>query len=365
MLGGVSDTIVVGAGPAGAALSLALRRRGFRVWLLERGRTDERRVGETLPGVARAILSELGLWSDFERQQHRPAYALRSIWGQSTPIERSSVFQRHGPGFHLDRVAFDAWLLDRAVAAGTVLIEPAEIRSVVRHGKSHWRLGYRIRGSESVAEAPVLVDATGSSAWVARQVGAQSLRAQRMVGVARWFERDGIEPVTLVETAPEGYFYSAPLPGAELVVVWITASKSPTANAGHDDAVWQQCIGSAPATAGRVRGARAVGRPVVRSTGPALTRWSDIDGFLPVGDAACSFDPISGEGLCFALRSALDAARAIEDVAAGESSTLDRYRRGVEQVFRAHLAYRQRAYRAERRFEASEFWRSQDDPVGL
>ncbi len=306
------DVLVLGAGPAGAATALVLARRGLRVGLLERGRSEPRRIGETIPGIASAILRELELWEDFRKAGHDPAYALRSIWGGSEPLERNSIFDRYGPGYHLDRPAFDAWLLDHAVRAGAELTKPVRLRALERVPAGSWRLEYQIGERTLTSDARFIVDATGPSVWASRRVDASRAHAQRMIGVARWFARGEIERVTLVETAPEGWWYSAPLPSGTLVMVWMTDAESETARAGQSDELWKRCLASAPATLERWRGAPAIGDALTRATGPAITRWPPRNDFLAVGDAACRFDPMSGTGLCFALRSALDAATSIE-----------------------------------------------------
>lgn len=78
--------------------------------------------------------------------------------------------------------------------------------------------------------------------------------------------------------------------------------------------------------------------------------------FLPVGDAAAAFDPVSGSGLCFAFRSALEAAHVLHDAHSGRADLFASYQAGVRSVFDAHLRRRLELYREERRFPAAAFW---------
>ncbi|HEY3493474.1 MAG TPA: hypothetical protein VGK73_02260 [Polyangiaceae bacterium] len=89
--------------------------------------------------------------------------------------------------------------------------------------------------------------------------------------------------------------------------------------------------------------------------------------FLPVGDAACSLDPMSGAGLLFALRSGIDAAGAVADGASGRTQAYGEYQAGLLAALRLHARERTHAYAAERRFPESSFWRAaqRDIAAGL
>src|SRR2546427_2823212 len=101
------DVLVVGAGPAGAAVAAQLAGH-CRVALVGRAVQAGRAIGETLPAAARVILSDLGVWDAFAAQGHRPAWSRRSLWGSSEVIFQDALFDPHGAVWHLDRKRFDA-----------------------------------------------------------------------------------------------------------------------------------------------------------------------------------------------------------------------------------------------------------------
>lgn len=113
------DTIVVGAGPAGAAAAFTLAGNGYRVLLVEKFRIPRNKscsgvpIGKSLDWVKRCFGEDV------------PAGAM------CTPVEnRGMVFTDHRgktyrfeqKGLNVWRSAFDGWLAERAAAAG------AEIR---------------------------------------------------------------------------------------------------------------------------------------------------------------------------------------------------------------------------------------------
>jgi 2-polyprenyl-6-methoxyphenol hydroxylase-like FAD-dependent oxidoreductase len=72
------DVAVIGAGPAGSATTIALRRRGLSVALVEARARRSFRIGETVPAAIRQPLVELDAWEAFRRDEHLAAGAMCS-----------------------------------------------------------------------------------------------------------------------------------------------------------------------------------------------------------------------------------------------------------------------------------------------
>src|SRR5258708_2534149 len=110
--------LVVGAGPAGGVAAVLLARAGVRVRLLHRPAGAEPRIGEVLPGAARPTLERLGLAGILDDSIHAPSPGAVTAWGTARPRETDALFSPYGSGHTLDRVRFDASLLEMAAAAG-------------------------------------------------------------------------------------------------------------------------------------------------------------------------------------------------------------------------------------------------------
>ena len=79
-------------------------------------------------------------------------------------------------------------------------------------------------------------------------------------------------------------------------------------------------------------------------------------GWLAVGDAAASRDPLSSGGIYEAIRSGIRAADAIVSQLEGEPGAIAAYAADVEARFSRDLVRRREVYLREKRFQGSPFW---------
>jgi flavin-dependent dehydrogenase len=80
------------------------------------------------------------------------------------------------------------------------------------------------------------------------------------------------------------------------------------------------------------------------------------EGWLAVGDAAMSFDPLSSEGISKGLQMGLAAAAAAAALCRGRADAAADYARDTEAAFAEYLSARRDFYAAERRWPDAPFW---------
>ena len=351
-----ADVVVIGGGPAGSALALAVARRGLSVTLLEREATIGPRVGETLPPSARPALEELGLWSQFQAGPHLGSSGITSCWGDDSPVEKDFIFGPHGCGWHLDRPAFDGMLLDFAALAGAKVLMGVAVRTLGRTSDGLWTLTLDGAGGRAEETARFVVLATGRS-FPPGAAPAPRFRLDRLVGIVGTFLLAEGGPHwprrLLLEAVPGGWWYSVPLPGARGVAAFMTDADlvSPSVKETFDSA-----LKSAPHTTERLRGCVAVG--ALRAYPSDAGRASVIagDGWLSIGDAAMSWDPLSGRGILKALEAALIAADAIAAALDGARDPIDGYAARIAAEFDDYRRRWADAYGNERRWPDARFW---------
>lgn len=353
-----ADVVVLGGGTAGAATAMALARAGTTVVLLER--TDGQRVrpGEMLPPSARPLLTALGVWERFLDDAPMPVLGVLSAWGGADISVNDFVFHPYGHGFHLDRGRFDRMLRQTAVDAGA-RIRLDTLVDAARRRDSAWHVTYRRCGECREVVADVLVDARGRSAL---GLGAPPrLVYDDLVAVLASFPDDGRsrddDDYTLVESCPDGWFYSARLPSGDVAVAYMTDADYVAGGGAAMEREFHGALARAAHTSRRL-GDRPRRRPL--RAAPSYTSVGDDSmrpARVPVGDAAFSLDPLSAHGLSHALSSARSAAEAIRAHLDGHGDALTRYDQKTRETFRRQLRTRQRFYSHETRWPESSFWR--------
>jgi len=348
----------VGAGPAGAtaALNLAPTRR---VALIDLRAQPRPRLGESLPPSARRLLNDMGLWDSFRVEGHSPFYGNRSVWGSPHPVETDFLRDPDGHGWHVDRARFDLWLRGMAVKRGATLTAPGQLESIDWDG-DYWRA--RVVAADGPIEliARVAIDAGGRASPVGRALGARRHLGDKLVcswlcGKARPTHRGA--GFTYVEAAEDGWWYAAPMPGGRRVLAFHTDFDLPAARLIADPrrlleraTVNQELAavlsesGFMPEQSGFSAAHSALLQPFA---GPA---W------FAVGDAACSFDPLSSQGLLNALYTGLAAAAATDRHLSGASDALPEYLLTLDYVYAAYQQHLIHWYAAETRWSDKPFW---------
>ncbi len=370
------DVAIVGGGPAGAAAAIGLALAGRRVLLQDAPRTAGRSVGESLPGGARPLLRALRLEEVVEAGPHRPSQGAWSVWGDPRPTPSDDpVSNPHGAGWHLDRRSFDRDLRGSAEGAGATVQKVRVLRveavageavggdgtPAVTSGRSQeprWRLH---RSDGSAVTARWLVDASGRAASVARGLGATRRRDGDLVALAAWIRSSDTDDRTLVEAVPEGWWYTARLPGQERVAV-LHVGAAEAAEILHDRQSWcrrlaeTRWVRRVTREVGPAEGDLLEGPRGTDAAGARLDRFAG-DGWMAVGDAALSFDPLSSQGLLDAIYTGHLAAGAVDAALDGDAGAVTAYASRLESVRAAYLRHLRQAYRAEDRWPDSDFWR--------
>ncbi len=355
-----TDVVIIGAGPAGAtaALNLAPLRR---VTVVERLAEPADRIGESLAPASRRLLTDMGLWDDFLEDGHAPCYAARSAWGSPTPTERDSLADPDGPGWHLDRRRFEARLREAAAARGAALVAPARVIGLAR-SEVGWAVKLEHRDRTVTVDARMVLDCGGRTSGLLRPFGAERRTRDRLLcGWLRGRMGEGRRGAGLIytESAPDGWWYTSPLPDGRRVLAWHTDADLPGASLMRDRAALLERAGRSPTLMAEIADAGFAGDESPRVIAAHSSTLSPPvgDGWLAAGDAALSFDPLSSQGLFHALYTGLAAAEAADRALSGDDSALGDYAAALDRIDAAYRRNLGAWYRLERRWPDEEFWR--------
>ncbi|QNQ08965.1 tryptophan 7-halogenase [Sphingomonas alpina] len=307
-----ADIAVIGGGPAGAAAALTLRRHAPRlaVRLIEASDYSMPRPGEVLPAVARSLLEQLGVMTSFEAQGFVAGRALASAWANDELDERHSIFSAQGPGWHLDRARFDRMLTDAAMAAGVALSTGSAVRSAMPE-REGWCLTLADR-SEVVVRA--VIWAAGRSWRLARPFSARVRVHGDLVAHSRFIEGVAGDNRTVIEARPEGWWYSADLPGDRRIVACMTDPDLGEALALRSDQGWRRALDATRHMRALVPVDARIGEALVRSAGTTTVEPAIGRRWIAAGDTLFAADPLSSRGIVHALRSGIIAAYAAADL---------------------------------------------------
>jgi flavin-dependent dehydrogenase len=355
------DVVVLGGGPAGCATALALARRGItRVLVVEAGRYEAVRIGESIPPDTRVVLHDLGVWKDFQNEGHEPCLGSCSSWGADELGYNDFLFNPLGNGWHLDRRRFDAFLARKAAEQGAALCVGTRFEACERVGEG-FRL--RLRGDDRqtrVIDARFVVDATGMRASFARSMGASRQFLDQLLCITAYFELCGsatFSKLTLLEAVEHGWWYAARLPDRRLAVAFASDPEIIKRNALRRRDDWLRHLAQTNHVAAELASCSLVEDSQIICAAPSfLLDRAAGDRWLAVGDAAAAYDPISSQGIYKALA---DGARAGEIIAAclrGSDTGLGDYQSSIAARFQQYLASRNYFYGLEQRWPASAFW---------
>ncbi|MEP6573303.1 MAG: FAD-dependent monooxygenase [Gemmatimonadota bacterium] len=354
------DTLIVGAGPAGAATAIALAQHGRTTVLVDRNPEIPNRLGEALPPAILVPLARLGVGDHFRDESHFASTGTRSIWGSGVDTDSEFLFRPHGAGWHVCRDQFDTMLVARATSIGTRLHLGTRITGMC-WTSAGWEVEVESERGESVSYlARYLVDATGRASAAARRLGVCRVAVDRLVGVSAIIDISGSSRNPghdlLVEATESGWWYSAPLRGDQMVVTYLSDADLYPGDRRSIEG-WRNLLMLAPHTERRVGGSPLVGGLRVGSA--RTSRLAAIAGrdWLAVGESAMALDPLSSAGVHRALTDGLEGAEAIEQHLSGDVGAPIQHARASHALFEQYLQLRRMYYRHERRWAESPFWR--------
>jgi flavin-dependent dehydrogenase len=306
-----ADVIVVGGGPSGSVAALLLSRLGRDVLLLDRARFPRLKAcGECLDPGAVATLHRLGLGRVIEALS--PARLLGWDLTDAGGSTCEAPFPTDvGPGWGISRAALDTALLTEARAAGVRVGEGARVTAVAPRTATA-RAALVELADGSTLRARCVVGADGLRSVVARSIGALR-RRPRLVRASLSLHLSGValppDRGRLV-LGPRETLGLAPLDAGG--ATWNLTLVRPRPDARALPRTGASIIELARTRLPGLDSAEPVATPLGSGPFDWPTRCVGRGGVVLVGDAAGYFDPLTGQGIFRALRSAELAAPMID-----------------------------------------------------
>ena len=344
----MDDVVIAGGGPAGAMAAIVLARAGLRVRVFDRERFPRPKLcGDTLnPGGCRTL------------QQYVP---IDSLIAHARPIDGMlltgphgvRVRGRYGPGVYghaVDRRTLDSWLLDRAIESGAEVEQQTAVDEAVTSGGRVVGVRLRAGGTPRRHDARLVIAADGRHSRLAFALGlARHPASPRRWAIGAYFDGvHGLSESGEMHVRQGHYIGVAPLAGGIANVCLVEPRNPGTSelrNLGNPGNKLITALAADPELAPRFDGARMIDKPTVLGPMAVDAPTPGAPGLLLAGDAAGFIDPMTGDGLTFALRGAVLAAHVAIDVLNGKLTA----ERGIDRL----AADRRNAFAVKWRFNRS------------
>ena len=350
------DAAIVGAGPAGSAAAISLARKGYRVALIDKQEFPRDKLcGDFINPINWPTLRELGIDNQVLSFEHDKVTAFRITVCSGEQAQALLPAQNRGPefGLGLSRRRFDLALMRQAEREGAVVLHGCRIKGLEREPQG-WELILDHAPGDGEIRAPVLIGADGRNSWVAHRLGLTTAAETqgRSVGFQIHLDApDAVRGNIDIHLFPGGYAGLVGL-GGDSFNLCLAIDKRRLPRERQVEFLSHSLLPRNPYLRELLLNSRRVGE--VPATYPVYfkPRRCVADRLLFVGDAARVNEPVSGEGIYFAMKSALLAADTIDkafgakDFSATRLSSYERrcrrefkFRRRLNMLLR-HLAYR-------------------------
>jgi flavin-dependent dehydrogenase len=337
----VDDVAIAGAGPAGALAATILARAGVRVRLFDRARFPRHKLcGDTLNPGALAVL-----------QRHVEVAPLiassDSIDGMMLTGPRGvTVRASYGNGLAgraITRDVLDQWLVTRAIEAGASFEDNVTVKdAAIVHDRVGGIVTMNGRALTHPARLVIAADGRRSSIAIGRGLAHQPRRPRRWAIGGYFAGVQGMSRLGEMHVRRGSYIGVAPVPGGITNACLVVPHCDGDAPFGSPADMLRRHLDADPDLRARFAGAKAVTAPVTLGPMAVETIAAGEPGLLLAGDAAGFIDPMTGDGLHFALKGAELAAAVALDVLSGKTP-----------IDRAHIDLARRraaAFRAKWRF---------------
>lgn len=308
---------IIGAGPAGSTAAILLARGGWDVTLIEQHRFPRDKVcGECLSAEGMAVLERIGLL----RSVMRLGPVVFTHTAIHTADGSSARLPLPRPMLGWSRREFDHFLLEMARGSGATILQPARCEKISTDSQP--KLLIRLLDSNSMVTHPsdyvIVADGKGALAGTAPT-------PTRDFGIKAHFEKVNGPRDTIELFGCAGLYGGlAAIEGGRCNAAFSVPAERLRAHRGNIAALFEKLIQENRVLRERLSDAQQVGHWLASPLPRFAVKNHWRAGVIPAGNAVAALEPIGGEGMGLAMRSAELAASAL--LTRSGVSLLNRYR---------------------------------------
>lgn len=350
---------IIGGGPAGLFTAIALKQNKYEVIVLEAGTYSKPRAGEHLGAEAKTLMKNLNIPHQIIENNSISCSGIDGAWGQEELLSRSSIFNPYGEGIILSRPAFDCAIAEYCKSLNIDIRLNCRVSTLKRIDDC-----WEINTKNSQFEVDFVIDASGRNSKFSKTFGTSKISYDNLIGLSKvLIPIDNQQPTSsqlLIESIASGWWYSVQLQSGKVAATFMTSANLVAVADNSQEVFWENQLKKTNHTSKKLERFVASEKTFTQSAKTQILEKVSGDGWLAVGDAAMSYDPLSSAGILKGIRMGISAASKIDAWAKGNPEALDEYDQDCRNTFEEYLSNREAYYALEKRFNDSPFWYSRN-----
>ena len=355
--------VIIGAGPAGVFAACGLYDRGFKnITLISRLRSQNtggqnnggQNTGEGISARVTEIIKHYAL-----------PHTLHSIGEEVQRFAHwNGTSQSQNREFILDREKFDQALLKDAKEKGIKIIN-ARVTKLKKQPSRIWNIHYENAQGSSLIKADFLIEARGREAKLGSPL--KQPNTPRTTALARRYSTaQDLEAMTSIASFKKGWaWFLRDGKGSAYLQIFISSEKGELPPKDKLEHYFSHIIENIPQAQKWLEGSSAAPDALTVRTASPIRRASVIgDDFLNLGDAAMALDPLSGNGIFYAIGSAVSAVPVIATLfleKKNKQAAFDFYNERINVIFEEACRTAQEFYKSEEQWVHEPFWKARSN----
>lgn len=344
---------IVGAGPAGTATAIGLKRLGYQVTLIHAPRRQD-----SIEGISEHTLNSLKHLHCFHAANSVGVKVTREVKWNGEATQKNQEYL-------LNRQHFDQALLQDAKSAGVTLVS-GKVSQIISGGR--WQLTVIPPGSSSqqIIECDFLVEARGRAA---PQNRSREQQGPITLALCQSWHISSQSNSSKLATFPEGWGWLICDRNGDAVLQLMVDAKSVeltrknSSRPGREQH-FQNLLNNFPEAKAWLNDAIPTGKVQACGAGMRLHQNLASKNSLRVGDAALAPDPLSGHGVFESLSGATAAIAVINTLLQKPENrelAIDFYRSRLQERFLKLSRIGRDFYQMEQRWKDAPFWSIRDN----
>jgi flavin-dependent dehydrogenase len=317
------------------------------------------KLGESLAPSANTVFRKLSLEEILTSEVHSLYVGNNVVWGDSSLRQRYFLNEPYGDGRHLNRTLFEKQLQDIAIERGVIILENYRLTNITQQENKMIVSCCHSDNTTRTITADFVADCSGRASIVAKKMGVKRQIIDNLASYHFITEQseESLKGMTFIESVEDGWWYAAPLADNKVIVNFMSDSDLHSNNTTS----LNEWLFSKIATTQYLKSYLPAIKSLTTEVGikTATTSLLDKPGgkqWIAVGDALCTYDPLTSFGITNALVSGHNAANAIASFLNGNTDSLSEYITSQMALFNKSVALLQNQYQSEQRWTKHPFW---------